>query len=102
MVVNIFFFRGRTLLAAFFENMSALIERMSSVAATSFSSEFTNGNFSVLEVFDDLLPANQTLGQVVMLEADLLEANSSGGSILDCGTMPDIVWVKVCNVQVSI
>ena len=75
---------------------------MSSVAAKSLSPEFTDGNFSVLEVFDDLLPANQTLGQVVMLEADLLEGNSSGGSILDCGTMPDIVWVKVCSVQVSI
>ena len=82
--------------------MSALIGKMSSVAAKSLSSEFTDGNFSVVEVFDDLLPANQTLGQVVMLKADLLEGNSSGGSILDCGTMPDIVWVKVCSVQVSI
>ena len=99
MVVNIFF-RDRFLLTAVFENMSALVGKMSSVAANSLASEFTDGNFSVF--FDDLLPANQTLGQVVMLEADLLEANSSGGSILDCGTMPDIVWVKVCTVQVSI
>ena len=82
--------------------MSALIGKMSSLAAKTLSSEFTNGNFSVLEVFDDVLPVNQTFGQVVMLEADFLEANSSGGSILDCGTMPDIVWVKVCTAQVSI
>ena len=80
---------------ALFENMSAMVGKMSSVAAKSLNSEFTDGNLSVFEVFDDLLPANQTLGHIVMLEADLLEASSSNGSYLDCGTMPDIAWVKV-------
>ena len=68
----------------------------------------TDGNFSSFKVMDDLLP-NQTFdlyrkenttsggfgSESRLVEvAELL--NSSEKELLDCGTMPDIVRVKVC------
>ena len=67
----------------------------------------TDGNVSSLKVTDDLLPnqtfdlyweENMTSGGSESQLVEVVELlNSSEKELLDCGTMPDIVRVKVCS-----
>ena len=88
--------------------MESMVGHFASLLADSLNISLngTDGNVSSLKVTDDLLPnqtfdlyweENMTSGgsesQLVEV-AELL--NSSEKELLDCGTMPDIVRVKVC------
>ena len=84
-----------------------MVGNLSSLLAESLISlNVTDRNVSASKVTDDLLP-NQTfelyrrdnmtlVGSGSEIEIGEL-LNSSERDFLDCGTMPDIVWVKVCS-----
>ena len=84
-----------------------MVGNLSSLLAESLISlNVTDRNVSASKVTDDLLP-NQTfdiysrdnmtlVGSGSEIEIGEL-LNSSEKDFLDCGTMPDIVWVKVCS-----
>ena len=85
----------------------SMVGNLSSLLAESLISlNVTDRNVSASKVTDDLLP-NQTfelyrrdnmtlVGSGSEIEIGEL-LNSSEKDFLDCGTMPDIVWVKVCS-----
>ena len=89
-----------------------MVGNLSSLLAELLTSlHVSNQNFSDSKVTDDHL-LNQTFelyGRNNMtavesgLEIEIGELlNSSENNFLDCGTMPDIVWVKVCSFSLPI
>ena len=89
--------------------MESMVGHFASLLADSLISlNVTDGNVSSLTVVtDDLLPnqtfdlyreENLTSGESESRLVEVAELlNSSEKELLDCGTMPDIVRVKVCS-----
>ena len=88
--------------------MESMVGHFASLLADSLISlNVTDGNVSSLTVTDDLLPnqtfdlyreENMTSGESESRLVEVAELlNSSEKELLDCGTMPDIVRVKVCS-----
>ena len=89
-----------------------MVGNLSSLLAESLISlNVTDRNVSASKVTDDLLP-NQTFelyrrdNMTLVRSGSEIEIgellNSSERDFLDCGTMPDIVWVKVCSFSLPI
>ena len=84
-----------------------MVRNLSFLLAELFTSlNVTGQNFSASKVTDDhllnqifeLYRRNNMTAVGFGLEIEISELlNSSETDFLDCGTMPDIVWVKVCS-----
>ena len=88
--------------------MESMVGHFASLLADSLISlNVTDGNVTSLKVTNDLLPNqtfdlywedNMTSGGSESQLVEVVELlNSSEKELLDCGTMPDIVRVKVCS-----